>query len=668
MTVPPPAARPAPRARGAQDQTVVLAAVVLAAVAGAAQALGLAPVVTTLVVCGAWWYVLSARCGVALGLAATLTGWLGLVFIAFTLTPLLGPDPRWFTTALTVVSLGGAWALVRRGPTASPREAKAFASRPLARLCAASVGGALWLVGLAWGLMARTGGLSWAMYRDSTMDLWEMRRMAVYGGVGTLGTMFNVQPLTHAVSLSLVDPRVSVAASPQQALAYLSGHAAHWSIVLVVGATLWALVAARITAGAAPSPARHRLSLVVATLVSMGLTSMAVAGVAMDVGQINAPFILALLGAAVVVGQEGHRHRGLQATLLLALLGLLLATWTLFAVVPAALLLPALWSWWRAAPSRDAFIGWILPGAVLCVWSFIPFGMPVVRALFTYGRGYGASIIATTTHANPGYWESYTNPYAWPLACVACLVACAGLALCVRADRAGAAAPLIAMVALVVGWVPVLVSAGGWTTTLAYYPAKYLWLVTIVAVVLGGAAAVSLAGGEPRRAGRTSGVARVLGLASVAALAVTLVTAPPPPLTASSRWQSAVPAGAVVARGAHFGTDAQVARRFIDNASSEVLRLPWRLDPPYDTHVALMMSSVGPDVEEIWLNPMRAVLRNERGNFGTDIACALARADARPLQLLTADPALAPQIAQECPAEDITVVLSGDGVVGGGHE
>jgi len=65
---------------------------------------------------------------------------------------------------------------------------------------------------------------------------------------------------------------------------------------------------------------------------------------------------------------------------------------------------------------------------------------------------------------------------------------------------------------------------------------------------------------------------------------------------------------------------------------------------------------------------MRAVLRNERGNFGTDIACALARADARPLQLLTADPALAPQIAQECPAEDITVVLSGDGVVGGGHE
>jgi hypothetical protein len=323
----------------------------------------------------------------------------------------------------------------------------------------------------------------------------------------------------------------------------------------------------------------------------------------------------------------------------------IVAAWALLASVPFVLAVLLTWRAWRVASSRDAFFAWLLPGLAVFGWSMAVYGLPVIRALLSSGGDHARELATTGTFENPGFWESYVNPYSFPLAGLLS-AAIVILSLCTWTQGRWPGLVSIAVVAaLVAGTAVSIIALGELPRQLPYFPAKHLYIATVLLMPITiGLLARAFASRSWRRL-----VAATLGFAIIGVGAT----------IARPSGLDGVPAWALtpwfVATGEHFGSHAEVVSPFVENASSDVLRLPWRADPPHDTTVALMMSSVGPAADDQLLNASRGVLRSQRGEFTADVACELADADPRPLVLLTRDRGLAGEIAAICPGLDVVV-------------
>ncbi len=602
----------------------------------AGQFLGLEPVVLHAVTIAVWLVLASRRFGVLLGSASVSVGWLSVVFIAFTLAPAVSVDARLATSVLLLVVLGSSVPLVVKVP---PRELVTLDWRLAA---AAGSGGLLWLAGLAWGLLSPTGGgWSWAMYRDSTMDLWEMRTMIDYNGLGSLGGITNIQPLTHAVSASLVSPRAALAASPETASAFLTGHGYHWTLSIVLTAWLAGLVAYRV---ALREDGRRLLPLAGAAAVSLGSVAFPLTGVALELGQINVHCILVLMLASVCAALAPREYLPLTLSVLVVALGLLSATWILFAAVPGLLAIALAWNLRGMGRTRDEILQWLLPGVAIGGWAFGIYGWPLVveSASEPSTREH---LVTQSTHSHGQMWLAYSNPHSIPLSAALALITFALGLLLLGKDRLCSRVVLLTVAGLALGVVPSALAMGRFAEPLAYFPAKHLFVATwcVVPVMVG---SLILVASQSRRA-----VAGVLTLTLGGGI-FALATAHPTP---SQRWTMTP---WEVAQGTYFGSHDDVAGRFIEFASHDELRVPWRLDSRHDATVNLMMSSIGPDVDAFQLQPMRYVLRTYRNDFATSVACELAEADVRPLVLVTIDPLLASEVREQCPGENISVELA----------
>lgn len=618
---------------------------VLAACAGAAVLLtvlqwaGLPPVVLSALVIVMWLVAGTRRWGLALASGVVAVGWTAAILVAQSLTPLVGVDAR---VGSSIVILAAGAAVVPFARRVAPERA----ARPDAgAVLAAAAGPALWLAGLAMGARPGGGGLAWAMYRDSTMDLWVMRQIVEYRGIPSLGRLFIAQPPPHALSVAMTNPRASIATSPDSAMAFLVGHASGWIVTLSLSAFLGGTIVIAMAWRAGGSPAARWSVRLGAALASTLMMSFPLAGVPMDLGQTNVPMLLALLLASVAAAL-GARDRLvlLAVSVELASAAVIVAAWPPLASVPTLLAAALAWRSRSLHASRDTRLAWTLPGIFLFGWSLAVYGMPVIAALARWKTAYMTEIATTTTHENPGHWESYTNPYSYPLAGVLVLALVVLTLLTWRVERVAAVTAVATVAALAAAFATAVGALGGVPAQLPYFPAKMLYIATAVLVPLA-VALVTRAMIQARsdRIVASLALAAVVATASVEAVRAPLDAWAPPPL--------------LIARGAHFGTDADVVRPFVENASSEELRLPWRHSPPHDTTVALMMSSVGPAVHELVLQGMRAVLRTERGDFSTPVACDLARAEQRPLVLITRDAALEAEVAALCPEEGIRVEL-----------
>lgn len=609
-----------------------------------AQLAGLRPVFALAWIMALSLVIVARRVGVGIAIAAIAVGWPSIVFATFTLGPALPIDVRWLNTLVLLAAAGGVTFLARRTDAVY-----ALGKRELQFIAAALTGGVAWVVGSAIGLMhSRGGGLSWSMYRDSTMDLWEMRRFVLYNGIGSVSEMFNVQPLSHGLSSSLVNPTVEVGATPHSVSAFLYGHADHWSLALILGSMGAAALVYRLVAGTQPTTPRHHVvGVTVAALVSFGLTLQPIAGVAMDLGHINAPLNLMLIFAVAAATLNRHNHPGITTAIAFTAAGLMGATWMPFVPVFALLTVLCFVPLVRSARSRDEWLAWILPGFAVSLWVTVIYLWPSIRGIFSRGNDYVVAAAAPTTWSNPGYWESYTSPYSWTLFLVVTVSALIGAFILWRRaarDAWAILALLVSTAGVVWWWWQALPDK---SVPLDYFPAKHLWHVTIILGVLALAAF-----GNALLAGRSWAALGGIGLS---ALLVVALLAPVP--VGIGRL---TPTPLLVATGAHFGTHQEVAGRLVNWADEDVLKLPWRLDDAADPTVALMASSISPQREtRDVLNP-RNILRNWRGQFTADVACRLADAETRAVVLVTADPALAGEIQSECPAAGISVTTLND--------
>jgi hypothetical protein len=613
-------------------------ATAFAAAAFGFQWLGLQPVVLVAIVLMTWFVVAVRRVDLLLAGSAVALGWPAVVFTVLSITPLVRWDPRTTTSCVLLASLVVALVLVTR--VAPVRTVRSIASPLVASLS----GGALWLTGLALGtIRPGGGGLSWAMYRDSTLDIWLMVQLLDYHGIGSLGAMQTIQPLAYGMSTSMVLPSAGWYASSENASALLEAHAYSWTVQIVLVSVLAGFAAWGMARRSSNSAHARWPALAACAIASLGMVLEPVLGVAFDLGQTNVTTALMLLLAGVCAAITGQAHHALALSLLLVSLGLLAATWLPFAAMPVALAVPVARGLRRSRTTREEALRWLLPGIAVAAWALVVFGGATLRtALSDAGSGADSRVLATvTTFSRPGYWDSYTNPYWLPLAIAlgtAVVLTAVGLA---RIDTWRSSVLALSVVGLVAGALPFVIALRGWPEQPAYYPAKYVFVacICLVPLVLGGCALLATSGRV--RVWLASGIVCVLAFAAIAAPAEGVSKSMPTP------WR--------VVQGERYGTHDAVAGRFIEYASSDVLKLPWRLDPPHDTAVALMMSSLGPDLNVLVLDHSRAVLRTYRNDFRVGVACQLAAAETRPLELVTADPTLATKIQESCPERDITV-------------
>ncbi len=603
-----------------------------AAAAFAGEWRGLSPAVLTLVALAAWLPLAVRRIGAALGVAAVVVAWMSVVLAVLTLTPALGVDPA---IAIGVVLVALTLATIPAVAAIPP----APGGGVLAPMAACLTGPALWAAGLVWGNLASSGGgMSWAAYNDSTGAVWTVRGVIQYGGVASIVHSRNAVPLSDAVTASFLPPGMVADASPTSVAGQLSAHALSWAVVIALASLVYGLVV--VSLGSRTETPRWP-ALTGAALVSTLLLAAPITGRILDLGQINAHLIILLVGASVLAGLGAGRHRLLALSVLLGALGLLVICWTPFAIVPALIVVPVARQARRERPDRQRLLSWLLPGGAVAGWTVAVYGRRLLLGFVTTNPDHNRATVET--YSRPGYWEPIGNPYWWPLS-IALLVATIALTFALRRrHREPALVAGWASAGLALGMVPFLLLLRRLPNNLEYYPAKYLSLATICLAPLAvGAALRTFGTASPRR---TSFAA-----ASLLAVAALALAAPPPANT--PRWGFTP---LMIARGEHYGTGAQVADRIVDFTSNDALVLPWRYDPPFDTAVALMDSSIGPAIDSVDLSRRRGLLRNYRNDFSATVACQLAAASTIPVVLVTRDPTLRGEVESACPDAAVTV-------------
>ena len=617
------------------ERAWAIAATSVGAGAFAAQWWGFHPVALTVLTLATWLVVAIRRWGIALGAAAVVVGWMSLILAVLTLTPAVGIDPAIAVGAALVLAMAATIPVIAAVPPA------VVGDRVVSAVLASLAGPALWVGGLAWGLLAPGGGgLSWATYNDSTGAVWLIRLIIQYGGVASVVNQIDSVPLAYALSASLLPPGTTIAdASASSVSAQLSAHAAGWSVMIALASLLSGLVVVALGA----RRGRHGWPVLVGAAATSSLLLLApIAGRIIDLGQSNAHVIIVLVAASVLAAPEAKRNYGLAMSVLLAATGLLVVAWLPFAAVPCALALLVNQQMKRARLDERRLLAWQLPGLAVAAWTLVVYGRVLLVEFITTDAE--LNIATVKTFERTGYWERIGNPYWWPLSIGVVLVAVVLIAVLWRRTHSTASIAALATAGLVAGFLPFIALTRRLPVNLDYFPAKYLSLATIciVPLIAGSALRVFAEWGRPLARGA---VAACLALACGLAIA-----APLPPDT--SRWELTP---ILIARGEHYGTDAQVADRIVDYASNDALVLPWRYDPPFDTPVVLMNSSFGPDVDNSLLNPVRYVLRFFRNDFGTSVACELADASLVPVVLVTSDAELGREIAALCPDAGITV-------------
>jgi hypothetical protein len=616
------------------ERTWAIIATAAGVAAFAAEWRGLSPVFVTVVALATWLSVAVRRLGIALGAASVVVGWMSLLLMTLTLTPGLGIDPP------IAVGVSLVCAIAASIPTVMAIPPQANRAGEVSAILASLAGTVSWVLGLTWGFLApHGGGLSWAAYKDSSNAIWLLRGLIQYRGVPSVSNPGMPVRLGDALTASMVPPGTIADASPMSIAAQLSAHAMEWSVLICLASLLSGLV---VVAVATRAGGRRWPTLVAAAAASMVLLVAPVTGRILDLGQIDSHLVLVLLGATVLAGIGAERHLLLSLSVLLAAMGLLVITWTPFAAVPGVIALVIAGRAYRAHLGRQRVLAYLLPGAAVAAWIFAIYGPDLLRS--TLGGSAATDYATVATFSRPGYVESFTNPYWWPLSIGIPTVTVVVSLLLARKAPATALIAWLSTAGFVLGMLPFALIKGGLTIDLAYYPAKYLSLTTIslVPLMLGMAVRVIADGpSRSRRAIAALSVVAVFGLA---------VVAPTPPET--SRW-AITPL--LIARGEHYGTNDQVAGQIVGLTSNDALVLPWAYDPPFDTQVLLMNSGIGPNVDNILLDPARYVLRYYRGDFATQVACDLADASLRPVILITRDAGLQDAVARECPSAHITV-------------
>jgi hypothetical protein len=615
--------------RSSRFDAKALALGAAAVLALAAAAMGATPVVLSLVTIVALWRPLSSRFGPVAGLAAALLSWmtlcLALVAVAPAL-PLAMPAEVGVglaATACAAPALGVAQAAARRVPTAR------------GDLLASCSGLLVWCGSLVASLMAPRGsGFSWAAYIDSSLDVFEMRKIAAYGGLNSLAS-FNPRPFEHALSSAALPWGLTLDSSAQTFRAEVLAHAYTWT--LLVGATciLAGLVVTELSRARGASVAASRTA---GAVVSLLMLSTPVSGIIFYRGQINAHIVWLVLFCCAVLAYSWWRSPATSLALVIAATTILMLAWTPFAAVPACFVV------WGAVRHRQPAGGRstaarlsIVLAVALFAWALVSFSaLDLLKSALPSSSTNESRVGISTVLANP----------AWLPLTLVVLAAVLMLSLTLRhLDGRAAEIGLTFGAGITIGTAYLALAGGLSAVPTSYYPAKFLHLATVALVPL----AVGLAMNRAIR-----GTVRVRAMVAAGAIAIAALALVAPLSDQIDRWGS-VPVD--LATGHWFGTRAQMIDKVFGYSSNDTARLAWRADGDFDFYVNWMLSIAEPAPPGQFSTPYRSELRNHGFDMSADRACAVAHASERPLELISRDAGLEPELELLCPSEQIEVVL-----------
>lgn len=615
-----------------RHRTAVAAAALLAL--AAVVLVSMSPVIVVAVAAYAWGRVAVRRWGWGAGVSLVVVGWASVTFFVLCLTPALHIDP---SLVLAVV-----WAAMAIGasfiaaPEPSLAQLAQLAPLPRGSMIASLSGAAVWAlaVGLA-KVLPHGSGLSWAVYSDSSLDVWAIRQNVAHGGVHVYPST-NPRPVEHALTTSFLPPYHPLDSSSSTFVTEIGTHALNWSILIALTCVLAGLVVAEATRGI---DRLRRAAPVFAGIMSLGVLAAPVTGVMLGRGQINGHLNLVLMLSAVLISIRAARAPHLAVAALLLNVTLLMLVWTPLAAVPGMLALTVAWQYRRdlvAGGSRTLMS--LGPPLIFFAWSLISFALDGMISLIKGGETAQESLVSIPTR--------YPQPVWLPLTFAAFFGSAALRVAQTRrpTDLARSILPLLAGLAL--GAAPLFIPRGGFGGELGYYPARYLSMLTIVLVPV-------IVGLTLQLAACTTLLSRVCA-GSVAATVVTLaVVAPLPPSV--SRW-GYTPVD--VATGNAFGTHADVYDRIIAYASDDTLMLAWHDDPDFDFHINWMISVDDTGDRTIWSTYVRSAIRYAvPGDMSVSRACEIGRTSERPVVLFTRDSSLESSIDNACPDAHIEVRL-----------
>jgi len=211
-------------------------------------------------------------------------------------------------------------------------------------------------------------------------------------------------------------------------------------------------------------------------------------------------------------------------------------------------------------------------------------------------------------------------------------------------DRELAISLAITLLTLVSVTCAYAVMRGGLRVGDEYYAAKLLSIAMVIVglTLLGPLFSLARLGGFASRA-----AAAIVGMLAVL-IAVTPVRRDAEPW-AFTPWQALV--------ASTYGPAASTSDRVIEFSSDAELGLAWRLEPPYDTPVNLMQSSLERTTTNMWGTPLRSQVRGNLGDTSVEQLCKIAESTDLPLAVYSRDTDLAREVSDTCPHAHIRVVV-----------
>lgn len=321
-------------------------------------------------------------------------------------------------------------------------------------------------VGIGTVALLRGTGYSWAVWNDGVMQLFAAREVVDRGGVD-LGAG-QPDPL-----VSTVLGWVMSSGRPETGLALLPHDgSAQASVTFATTAVLGIAFALVVSAGA--PPARPRLRLVMSVAGSCLAFSWFVSGFAVPYGFVNSLFALVLLAACWSTWVGARARPAESAAILVLATVVMLGTWPVLAVVPAALAAVIAVGRRREMPWRDARTR-LATFAVLVVAMIAAGAIAVPIATRPSSVG-GALVDGAFVDLRPFHALVYV---------IAAMVV-AGLALRADAEARWAATGLGVLTAAsalglaFLSWQRVSVDGEWWY----YYPQKLAWMAGVVAIAI----------------------------------------------------------------------------------------------------------------------------------------------------------------------------------------
>ncbi|QEE60852.1 hypothetical protein FVA74_04110 [Salinibacterium sp. dk2585] len=521
----------------------LFALLVLAAAAATLFGLPLWPLLAAAAV--PWTVAASARMGSFAAIMGAVVATLWLVVAVLMLSPLTPVPMHTAVTAVwTLVGLAGAaMHLGRDVAVARPRRTTVVTWAP------AALGGAFWIaLSLVSAQLPGASRLALVVHGDSANNVLFARRVLSDNGIAA-GPEENPVPLPAALlALALAPGRSAI--EPGELLRHdLTAFTGVWAMVIAGVCLLAGVLAAAITSRAGGGDLTVAA---VGAVVSFVPLSWIVTGYPLEFGFFNAHIALLVVLAAFAGYLVEERSPAHSLALLCLTATLLLTVWSPFVLLPAALALVVFLRHRRTLPSVR---GW---SAVFLLGSFAQLML------------YGLLVVLPSFLALSGFLSAPGGAHSVPRWILGAVIICT-IVLAIAAFRSPRHPVVFGVVAVsgggLLGLALLLFISRNEPTPWTYYPLKYMWLITVVMLLLSlGVVAAAIV----HRIGRRP--FRIVALLAAATLLFAFVDWVPKPTTREPQ------AGPVVKllRGEFLGHGDEVVdeiTRLADPGQSHVL---WR--------------------------------------------------------------------------------------------